>query len=240
MPARSVPLLTAFLLVASTALAQDTAGVGAIAGRVLDGSGKVVEAFGQDVALGGSQEQVSAARQQMFPLARRLVLPSGSYSVELVVRDPKGRKTSAHRVPVTIPPSQGDLAISSLIVVAALDPVDARSDPTDPLRLGDQRIVPNLGAAVTPAAGAVLPVYYNVYVPPGTTEAVAATVEVQHAGRLVARGSSPLPAPDEAGRITGLSPIPLQKLTGGTYQVRVTVSKGALSVAETTSVTVAP
>jgi len=54
----------------------------------------------------------------------------------------------------------------------------------------------------------------------------------------VARGSSPLPPPDAAGRITGLSPIPLQKLQPGTYDVKVRVSKESLSAEETTTVTV--
>jgi hypothetical protein len=50
--------------------------------------------------------------------------------------------------------------------------------------------------------------------------------------------SSLLPPPDAAGRITGLSPIPLQKLPPGTYDVKVTVSKEKLSAEETTTITV--
>ena len=67
---------------------------------------------------------------------------------------------------------------------------------------------------------------------------MTATVEVSREGRIVARGSSPMPAPDAAGRIIGLSPIPLQKLQPGTYDVKVKVSKEGLSAEETTTVTV--
>jgi len=77
-----------------------------------------------------------------------------------------------------------------------------------------------------------------VYVKPGAKEPVTATVEVSREGQVVARGSAPLPSPDADGRITGLSPIPLQKLQPGTYDVKVTVSKENLSAVETTTVTV--
>jgi hypothetical protein len=205
---------------------------------VLDGRGDVVDTFGQTVALGGTPEQVEASRARMLPLARRLTLPPGSYTVELVVRDVVGDKSSAKRLALTVPTPEGALAMSSLVVVGAVEPADPKSDPTDPLRLADQRIVPNLGRPVTAAPGATLPVYYTVYVKPGGQDAVTATVEVSREGKVVARGSSPLPPPDAAGRIAGLSPIPLQKLQPGTYDVKVTVSKAGLYAEETTTVTV--
>ncbi len=205
---------------------------------MLDGKGDVVDTFGQDVALGGTPEQVEAVRARMLPLARRLGSPPGSYTVELVVRDVVGDKSSGQRLAVTVPTPEGALSMSSLVVVGAVEPADPKSDPTDPLRLADQRIVPNLGRPVAAAPGATLPIYYPVYVKPGGQDAVTATVEVSREGRVVARGSSPLPPPDAAGRISGLSPIPLQKLQPGTYDVKVTVSKESLSAEETTTVTV--
>ncbi len=214
------------------------AGKIALAGRVLNGTGGVVETFGQDVSLGGTPEQIQASRAQTLPLARRLKLPPGNYTVELLVRDVVGNKSSGQRFPLTVPAPEGALAMSSLVVVGAVEAADPRSDPTDPLRIADKRIVPNLGQRVVAAPGATLPIYYTVYVKPGAKEGVTATVEVTRDGRVVARGSSPLPAPDAAGRITGLSPIPLQKLQPGAYDVKVTVSKENLSAEETTTITV--
>ena len=210
----------------------------ALAGRVLDGHGDVVDTFGQDVSLGGTPEQIEASRAQALPLARRLKLPPGNYTVELLVRDAVGNRSSGQRFPLTVPAPEGALAMSSLVVVGAVEAADPKSDPTDPLRLADQRIVPNLGRPVVAAPGATLPIYYAVYVKPGAKEGVTATVEVSRDGRVVARGSSPLPPPDATGRIAGLSPIPLQKLQPGTYDVKVTVSKESLSAEETTTITV--
>ncbi|HSD67409.1 MAG TPA: VWA domain-containing protein [Vicinamibacteria bacterium] len=210
----------------------------ALAGRVLNGTGDVVDTFGQDVSLGGTPEQIAASRAQALPLARRLRLPPGNYTVELLVRDVVGNRSSGQRLPLTVPAPEGGLAMSSLVVVGALEAADPKSDPTDPLRVADQRIVPNLGRPVAAAPGATLPVYYAVYVKPGATGGVTATVEVSRDGRVVARGASPLPAPDTAGRITGLSPIPLQKLQPGTYVVKVTVAKEGLTAEETTTITV--
>ena len=210
----------------------------ALVGRVLDGKGEVVDTFAQDVALGGTPEQIQASRAQALPLARRLKLPPGNYTVELLVRDVVGDKVSGQRLALTVPAPEGALAMSSLVVVSAVEPADPKSDPTDPLRIADQRIVPNLGRAVVAAPGASLPIYYTVFVKPGAAEAVTATIEVTREGRTVARGSSPMPAPDAAGRIIGLSPIPLQKLQPGTYDVKVKVTKEGLSAEETTTVTV--
>ena len=205
---------------------------------MLDGKGDVVDTFAQDVALGGTPEQIEASRAQTLPLARRLKLPPGNYTVELLVRDVVGDKLSGQRLALTVPAPEGALAMSSLVVVSAVEPVDPKSDPTDPLRIADQRIVPNLGRAVVATPGASLPIYYTVFVKPGAAEAVTATIEVTREGRTVARGSSPMPAPDAAGRIIGLSPIPLQKLQPGTYDVKVKVTKEGLSAEETTTVTV--
>jgi VWFA-related protein len=210
----------------------------ALVGRVLNGTGDVVDTFGQEVALGGTPEQIEASRAQTLPLARRLKLPPGNYSVELLVRDAVGNRSSGQRFALTVPAPEGALAMSSLVVVGAVEAADPKSDPSDPLRLGDQRIVPNLGRPVAAAPGATLPVYYSVYVKPGAKEPVTATVEVSRDGRVVARGASPLPSPDAAGRITGLSPIPLQKLQPGTYDVKVTVAKEGLTAEETTTITV--
>jgi len=210
----------------------------AFAGRVLRPTGDVVETFGQDVALGGTPEQVEAARAQTLPLARRLKLAPGNYTAEVVVRDDASGRAGAMRLPLTVPDPQGGLAMSSLVVVAGLDPVDPKADATDPLRLGDKRIVPNLGRPVPASASPTVPIYYLVYVKPGAAKEVRATVEVSRGGSVLARGSSPLPAADESGRITGLSPIPVQKLAAGVYTVKVTVSDGEHSADETAELTI--
>ena len=207
---------------------------------MLSPSGDVVETFGQDVGIGGSEEQVKAARQQRLPLARRLRLAPGNYTLEFVVIDAVGDKKTARRIRVTVPTPDADLTLSSLVIVAGVDPAGVKADPTDPLLLGDQRIVPNLGVPVVAAPGAMLPIYYNVFVKPGAKDAVTATVEVAREGKTVARGTLPLAAPDAAGRITGLSPIPLQKLIAGDYVVKVSVTNGKASAEETTTVTVRP
>jgi VWFA-related protein len=210
----------------------------ALVGRVLNATGEVVETFGQEVALGGTPEQVAAARGQTLPLARRLRLAPGSYTVELAVRDTVGDKTSALRLQLTVP-SPEDVALSSLVLVSAIEPADPKSDPTDPLLLGDKRLVPNLGRPVAPAPGAMLPVYYAAAVKPGSP-APSVALEVSRDGKVVMKGASPTAAPDAEGRITGLLPIPLQKLTAGSYAVKVTVSDGKAAAEETTSVTVGP
>ena len=209
-----------------------------LVGRVLNATGEVVETFGQEVALGGTPEQVAAARGQTLPLARRLRLAPGSYTVELAVRDTVGDKTSALRLQLTVPSSE-DVALSSLVLVSAIEPADPKSDPSDPLRLGDKRLVPNLGRPVAPAPGAMLPVYYAAFVKPGAP-APSVALEVSRDGKVVMKGASPTAAPDAEGRITGLLPLPLQKLTAGSYAVKVTVSDGKTAAEETTAVTVGP
>ena len=80
------------------------AGKMALAGRVLNGTGDVVDTFGQDVSLGGTPEQIAASRAQALPLARRLKLPPGNYTVELLVRDVVGNTSSGRRSRSPFPP----------------------------------------------------------------------------------------------------------------------------------------
>ena len=210
----------------------------ALVGRVLDGKGDVVDTFGQDVALGGTPEQIEASRAQTLPLARRLKLPPGNYTVELLVRDVVGDKSSGQRLALTVPAPEGALAMSSLVVVSAVEPADPKSDPTDPLRIADQRIVPNLGQRGRGRAGG------------HPADLLHRVREAGRGGRRdrdgrgeprrARRGARLLAAAAarRRGRITGLSPIPLQKLQPGTYDVKVKVSKEGLSAEETTTVTV--
>ena len=65
-----------------------------------------------------------------------------------------------------------------------------------------------------------------------------ATVEVTRDGQVLARGASPLPPADAAGQITGLCPIPIQKLAPGAYVVKVTVTDGEHTAEETAPVTI--
>ena len=155
------------------------------------------------------------------------------------MRDDVSGSAGAGRLPLTVPRPHGGLAMSSLVVVAGVDAVDPKADPTDPLRLGRQanRAEPRRSRSRR-AREATLPIYYVVYVKPGSTKAPQATVEVTREGRMVARGASPLPAADAAGKIIGLSPIPIQRLAPGAYVVKVTVTDGEHTAEESAPVTI--
>ena len=86
----------------------------------------------------------------------------------------------------------------------------------------------------------MLPIYYTVFGEPGATDGGTATIEVSREVRTVRAARSPMAVPDAAGRITGLSPIPLQKLHPGSYVVKVRVTKEGVEAEETTTVTVGP
>jgi VWFA-related protein len=211
----------------------------ALLAAVKDQAGKVVERVSQDYPFQGPLEKLPQLRQGNVVFKRRLVVPPGSYAVELVAQDRDSGATSVYKTPLEVPASQA-LAVSSVVVVRKMEqtpPLPAGA-PDDPLRGEAMRIVPSLDDPISKATTTKLPVYLVVY--PAAGAAPQMTMEFAAEGKPEGRSAVALPAADADGRIRFLAPIPIDRFGPGRHELKVTVRQGGVQVEDKVGFTLVP
>ena len=208
---------------------------------VKDAQGKVVERVSQDYPFQGPADKLPQLQQGNVVFKRRVVVPAGSYSVEIVAQDRDGGATSVQRLPLEVPALQG-LGLSSVIVIRRMEaaPPQQPGAPEDPLRGEATRIVPSLNDPIQKATTPKLPVYVIVYPQPGAAAPPQMTLEFSTEGKPAGRNAVMLPPADPDGRIRFLAPIPLDRFGPGQHEIKVTVRQGAAHAEEKVSFTLVP
>src|SRR5260221_10551045 len=199
-------------------------GAVSILSRVKDASGRVVASYSQRIPLVGPADQLGRARGQSVPFVRRVKLGPGDYTLETAVQDERADALTVRRTPLKVQAPQG-LAISSLSLGDLL-PAGPGSDPDDPLRLGNQRLVPNLGQPIK-AGRAAMTLHSVVYTPSGSKEPANMTITLSLDNQAVNRASAVLPAPDAGGRIPYATALELDVLPAGRYRSDLPATQGA-------------
>ena len=201
---------------------------------VKDAQGKIVERVSQDYPFQGPADKLPQLQQGNVVFKRRVVVPPGSYGVEIVAQDREGGATSVYRLPLEVPAQQG-LGLSSVVVIRRMEaaPPLQPGAPEDPLRGEATRIVPSLNDPIQKATTPKLPIYLVVYPPPGASTPPQMTIEFSSDGKPEGRNSVMLPAPDPDGRIRFLAPIPIDKLGLGQHEMKITVHQGGIQTADT-------
>lgn len=212
-------------------------GAVSILSRVKDASGKVVASYSQRIPLVGPVDQLGRARSQSVPFVRRVKLAPGDYTVETAVQDERADKLTVRRTPLKVQAPPG-LAMSSLSLGELL-PASPGSDPEDPLRLGNQRLIPNLGQPIK-AGQAAMTLHSIVYAPTGSKEPANMTITLNLDNQAVNRASAVLPAPDASGRIPYATALKMDVLPAGSYRFDVAVTQGASRAEESLAFTIAP
>jgi VWFA-related protein len=212
----------------------------ALLALVKDDGGKTAERVSQDYPFQGPLDKLPQLQQGKVVFKRKLVVPPGRYTLELVAQDRESAATSVHRTPLEVPAAQG-LAVSSVVVVRRMEPAPPLQPgaPEDPLRGEAMRIVPSLDDPISKATTPKLPVYVVVYPLPGAG-APQMVLEFSTEGRVEGRNSVVLPAPDPDGRIRFLAPIPIDRYGPGRHELRVTVRQGGSQAEEKVAFTLQP
>src|SRR5262245_49759044 len=230
----AVPL--AKVALAADAQAGKFKGDVSVLARVKDASGKVVATFSRPFPLNGPLDQKARAQEQTIPFARRLKLAPGSYTLETAVRDEGGDKAAARRTPFEIRPASG-IAMSSLSLGDLVPSTDA--DAEDPLRIGSQRLVPNVGQPIK-AGKASMTLYSVVYPANDAKEPPTMTITLLLGDQVANTATTKLPAPDANGRIPYSTALRMDVLPPGPYRVKVGVAQGTGQAEETVAFTIVP
>ncbi len=90
-----------------------------------------------------AEEALSIAQQKSSAYQKNLVLPPGTYKIDMVVRDVVSGKTGVMKLGFVVPRyTEGELATSSLILATKLEPLNGRM-PTGQFVLGSMKVMPN-------------------------------------------------------------------------------------------------
>lgn len=199
--------------------------------RFRDASEQVIDKMAQHYEITGPIDGIESAKTGQVIFYRQPELPPGLYTMETVVYDALSDKASVRFATVEQPAVEDDrLRMSSLMLVSRGERVTS-GDTANPLFVGDMIVYPNLGTPLKKGADAELAFFFTAY-PGSPGSSLSATVELLRDAKLLARAPLPLEAGDEAGRVQQISRLPIDGLDPGRYQLRVLVTEGDTTVAQ--------
>jgi hypothetical protein len=224
------------------ALAEDASagrfeGDVSILARVKDAAGAVVASFSQRFPVAGPLDQLARARGATLPFVRRVRLSPGAYTLETAVQDGRADRLTLRRTPLGVQAPQG-LVLSSLSL-GDLVPAGAIADAGDPLIVGGQRLVPNVGQPIK-AGTAAMTLFSAVYPAAGSKEPAQMAITLLLGGQPANNATAPLPAPDASGKIAYATALKMDVLPPGDYRFKVAVMQGASRAEESLSFTIVP
>jgi VWFA-related protein len=196
-------------------------------------TGEVVEKMSQRYELRAPQEQLERAKQGEIIFYRQPELSPGVYQMQTVVYDALAKKASVRFATVEKPAADTSrLQLSSLVIVRRGEkvPESERIDGS-PLYVGDTLLYPNLGMPLKRGQDKEVGFYFTAYSEPKAGDTTA-TLELMQNAKPVAQVPLQLAAADGMGRIQQVSRIPVDALTAGSYELRVTVHQGRTSVSQ--------
>jgi VWFA-related protein len=206
---------------------------------IRDQSKQVVEKLSHHYGLVGPLKLLDAVKKGKILFYRETNLPPGKYEVDAVAYDALNSKASVNRCSLEIPAAgENDLRLSSVVIIQRAEQVKEKID--SPFLVGDQLLVyPNLGEPVR-KSGKPMGFYFNVYTAKGASEAPNLTLEVLQNNKSVAKVPLKLGGPDAKGRIQYASALPLDSLSAGNYELKISVSDANSAVSRSAAFTVEP
>ena len=126
---------------------------------------------------------------------------------------------------------ENQLRMSDVVILKRAEPATTADEKrSNPFLVSKVMVTPNLGEPIQRSLKQV-PFFFTVYAPPGASAGPKLTVELRQQGRTLAQMPGELMQPDASGRIQYLAGLPLEKIPAGAYELRITISDGATTVA---------
>ena len=217
-----------------TYLAQAT-----IVARVVARDGQELARTSQQYQLTGDLEKRDATLSRDILFFRAPDVAPGRHTMEAVVRDDHGERSSAVRIPIEVPGSGARPIVGDLFVIAAVEKAPA-GDPSmkeHPLVGNGLLLYPSFGEPISKAAQPELAIALSLVVDP-LMPSVEATLALLSGGKPVAELPLPLDAADPAGRLLQVTRLPTAAIPPGTYELRVTIASGQRTEIRSAAVTI--
>ena len=192
---------------------------------VKNANGEIIARFSKDVPSEVSDEYLPHVQTDRLTFERALLLPAEARSVETVVVDSEGQRSSVKVFPLPAREA-GNLSMSDIVLAKRVEILQGAADTTDPFQFDRKRVVPSLAQTVTP--NQKLLAFAFAYPNPKSAEKLGLTIRCLRAGKLLAeRTSSNLPQPDASGRVPVLMEV---AAIPGTYTVVMKATQGSDSI----------
>jgi VWFA-related protein len=206
---------------------------------IRDQSKQVVDKLSHHYGLVGPLKSLDSLKKGKVLFYRETNLPPGKYEVDAVAYDALSSKASVNRCGLEIPEAdENNLRLSSVTIIQRAEQIKEKTD--SPFLVGDQLMVyPNLGEPVRKSAKQ-MGFYFNVYTAKGAKEAPNLTLEVLQSNKSIAKVPLKLGAADAGGRIQYASALPLDSLSVGSYELKISVSDAKSSVSRSAAFTIEP
>jgi VWFA-related protein len=205
-----------------------------VLGLLRNAQGSVVDRVSQDVVAGIPDDRMSALASETVSLARPIKLAPGHYTLDAVVVDHEGQKSSTTSLAFDNPRLEGRLNLSDIVLVQRLEKFSGQPDAADPLQLDNRRVVPQM---IPELPGNRVPyLYFVVYPDKSKAEKTELTLQFLVDGRLVSEQTTEVSAPAGSPAI----PVVLSGLSRpGRCELKVVASQGDESVERSFHYTVA-
>lgn len=208
--------------------------------QIKDREKQVVKNMSQQFRLTGPLDKLAEAKRNGLNYYREAELPTGGYEVEIIAHDAPSAKASMSRIPLEVAAEgESKLSLSSVIIVASASQAPANRQADNLFVAGDLLLIPNLGAPIRKSVNKQLPFFFTVRPAKGSA-APTAELEILQGGQSLAKLPMPLPAADASGRIQFASALPLDSLSAGSYELKISVSDAKSAVSRSVAFTVEP
>jgi VWFA-related protein len=199
-----------------------------------------VKNLSQQFRLTGPLDKLAEAKRNGLSYYREAELPAGAYEIEIIAHDAPSAKASMRRIPLEVAAEgESKLSLSSVIIVASASQAPANRQADNLFVANDLLLIPNLGDPIRKAVGKQLPFFFTVRPAKGIA-APTAELEIVQSGRSLAKLPLPLPPSDASGRIQFVSALPLDSLSAGSYELKISVSDAKSAVSRSVAFIIEP
>ena len=208
-----------------------------IVAQIKNKDGVVIDHFSEDIPRHGALESLEGMRNEVITLQRHFVAPPGDYTLEAAILDHNSEKAGAQRSKFTIPEPGAGLSMSDVALVRRTDLFHTDADPTEPLRYGKARVVPNLSGEVSRESKEVS-IFFIIH-PEAAASPVKLEMQVMKEGKQI--GKMQLPVRADLGAsvaVPYLSTIGAKSLSPGHYEVAAVLTQNGKSVEHSATFTI--
>jgi len=206
---------------------------------IKDKSQQVVDKLSHHYSLVGPLALIDSVKKGIILFYRETNLPPGKYDLEAVAFDALNNKASVNKSTIEITAgNENSLRLSSVSIIQHVEKINEKTE--SPFQIGEVLIYPNLGQPIRKSVNKQMGFYFNIYPAKESSELPKLILELLQIDKSIVRVPLALTTPDNDGRIQYASALPLESLSPGNYQLKITVSDAKDTVSRSTTFILEP